>query len=76
MTIDAAGERAELGKAAISAGDWVTIDGDSGKIFLGRREVLTKRPEAELAEIAKWRSELRGSAGRRRRSRERRSAAA
>ncbi|MGY3486052.1 pyruvate,orthophosphate dikinase [Bradyrhizobium sp. USDA 4011] len=76
MKIDAAGERAELGKAAISAGDWVTIDGDSGKIFLGRREVLTKRPEAELAEIAKWRSELRGSAGRRRRSRERKSAAA
>ncbi|MTV17500.1 MULTISPECIES: PEP/pyruvate-binding domain-containing protein [Bradyrhizobium] len=69
MTIDAAGEHAELGKSAISAGDWVTIDGDSGGIYLGRRETRTIRPEAELAEVARWRSELRESAGRRRRTR-------
>ncbi|MHC2254954.1 pyruvate,orthophosphate dikinase [Bradyrhizobium embrapense] len=69
MTIDAASERAALGKAVISAGDWVTIDGDSGGIFLGRRETRTVRPETELAEVAKWRSEVRGAAVRRRRTR-------
>ena len=56
MTIDAAAERAQLDGSTISASDWVTIDGDSGNIYLGRRETSVTRPEAELAEIASWRS--------------------
>ncbi|WP_027581329.1 PEP/pyruvate-binding domain-containing protein [Bradyrhizobium sp. Ai1a-2] len=56
MTIDAAAERASLGKAPILAGDWITIEGDGGNIYLGRRETIVKRPEAELAEIANWQS--------------------
>jgi pyruvate,orthophosphate dikinase len=62
MTIDGAAERAKLGKSAISVGDWITIDGDSGKLFLGRRDTVVRRPEAELAEIARWRSQAGGSA--------------
>jgi pyruvate,orthophosphate dikinase len=57
MTIDAATERASLGNSAIVAGDWITIEGDGGKIYLGQRETIVKRPEAELAEIASWRSQ-------------------
>jgi pyruvate,orthophosphate dikinase len=56
MTIDMAADRALLAGAAISASDWITIDGDSGQIYLGRRETIVTRPEAELAEIAGWRS--------------------
>jgi len=56
MTIDAAAERAQLDGSTISASDWVTVDGDSGNIYLGRRETSVTRPEAELAEIASWRS--------------------
>jgi pyruvate, orthophosphate dikinase len=56
ITIDAAAERAALGNSAILAGDWITIDGDGGRIYLGRRETVVKRPEAELAEIANWRT--------------------
>jgi pyruvate, orthophosphate dikinase len=57
MTIDVAADRAQLAGSAISASDWITIDGDSGNIYLGRCETAVERPEAELAEIAAWRSQ-------------------
>ncbi len=57
MAIDVAADRAQLSGTAISAGDWVTVDGDSGCIYLGRLETVATRPERELAEIAGWRSE-------------------
>ncbi|QWG11166.1 pyruvate, phosphate dikinase [Bradyrhizobium sediminis] len=56
MTIDGAADRAQLAGTTISGSDWITIDGDSGKLYLGRRETIATRPEAELAEIAGWRS--------------------
>ena len=56
MVIDAA-DRALMAGTTISESDWITIDGDSGKIYLGQRETVVTRPEAELAEIAIWRSE-------------------
>ena len=56
MTIDVAADRAQLAGTTISGSDWITIDGDSGNIYLGRRETVVTRPEAELAEIATWRS--------------------
>jgi len=56
MTIDLAADRAELNGSAISGSDWITIDGDSGNIYLGQRETVVTRPEAELAELASWRS--------------------
>jgi pyruvate,orthophosphate dikinase len=58
MTIDVAADRAQLAGTTISASDWVTIDGDSGNIYLGRCETAVERPEAELAEIASWRSQV------------------
>jgi pyruvate,orthophosphate dikinase len=60
MTIDIAADRAQLSGTTISGSDWITIDGDSGYVYLGRREAVTTRPEAELAEVASWRSPARG----------------
>ena len=57
MTIEAATDRARLGGKTISGGDWISIDGDSGRIYQGRREIRVTRPEAELAEIEQWRAE-------------------
>src|ERR1035437_4794151 len=57
MTIDLAADRAQLAGKTISGSDWITIDGDSGNIYLGRRETVVTRSEAELAEIATWRSQ-------------------
>jgi pyruvate,orthophosphate dikinase len=56
MTIEAAADRAQLGGTTISGGDWISIDGDSGRVYQGRHEIRVTRPEAELAEIAQWRA--------------------
>ena len=56
MTVDVAADRAQLAGTTISGSDWVTIDGTGGNIYLGRRDTVETRPEAELAEIAGWRS--------------------
>ena len=58
MTVDAAADRAQLASTTISGSDWITIDGDRGTIYLGWRETVVTRPEAELAEVAIWRSQL------------------
>jgi pyruvate,orthophosphate dikinase len=60
MTVDAAADRAQLASTTISGSDWITIDGDGGNIYLGQRETITTRPDAELAEVATWRSQLHG----------------
>ena len=57
MTIDVTADHAQLAGTTISGSDWITIDGDSGNLYLGRRETVVTRPEAELAEIATWRSQ-------------------
>jgi pyruvate,orthophosphate dikinase len=60
MTIDVAADRAQLAGTTISGSDWITIDGDSGNIYIGRCETAVTRPEAELQEIESWRSQAHG----------------
>jgi pyruvate,orthophosphate dikinase len=55
IAVNAQDGRARIGCAAIAEGDWLTIDGESGHLYLGRLETATTRPETELAEIAQWR---------------------
>lgn len=58
LMIDANGQGARLGNAALRDGDWLSIDGETGAIYLGRGTVITERAEAELAEIESWRSKV------------------
>jgi pyruvate,orthophosphate dikinase len=62
LAVDAAGRAAQLAGAPLEEGDWLTIDGAEGAIYLGRREVAVERPDAELDEIARWRDEARARA--------------
>ncbi len=55
LRIDLSARRAQIAGAAIEEGDWISIDGDAGAIYLGRGEIVEERPEAELAELARWR---------------------
>jgi pyruvate,orthophosphate dikinase len=57
IAIGPAPHQAGMGGTTISAGDWLTIDGGRGNLYLGRLETLTTRPEKELAEIMRWRAE-------------------
>lgn len=56
LVVDLDAHRARLAEAAIVEGDWLSIDGESGDVFLGQREIVTDRPEAALAEIDRWRT--------------------
>jgi pyruvate, orthophosphate dikinase len=58
LAIDVAADRASVAGQRIAGGDWITIDGDSGRLFLGRLATVATRPEAELTEIANWRARL------------------
>jgi pyruvate,orthophosphate dikinase len=60
MTIDVAADCAQLGGTTISGGDWISIDGDSGRIYQGQREIRVTQPDTELAEIDKWRADDHG----------------
>jgi pyruvate, orthophosphate dikinase len=57
------GSRATIGAHVLDEGDWLSLDGESGEIFLGKREIIRELPEAELATIEEWkhRAETLGS---------------
>jgi pyruvate,orthophosphate dikinase len=57
LSVDEARRTARLGKTPINEGDWLSIDGGSGAIFLGRGNIVVERPEAELAQIKRWRDQ-------------------
>jgi len=59
LVIDVAAGSAKFGGTAVLEADWLTVDGDGGNIYLGRLETVARRPEAELAEVASWRSQER-----------------
>jgi pyruvate,orthophosphate dikinase len=56
LNFDVTSHGARLAGTAIKEGDWLSIDGETGAIHLGRGQVVADRPEAELAEIERWRT--------------------
>jgi len=54
LSIDAAQGSAQIRNGAIKEGDWLSIDGEAGTVYLGRGKIVEERPESELAEIARW----------------------
>jgi pyruvate, orthophosphate dikinase len=56
LAVDGDRRQARLGAATFAEGDWLSIDGDSGEVFLGQRQIASERPEAELAQLSAWRA--------------------
>ncbi|HSA67303.1 MAG TPA: hypothetical protein VLE24_06525, partial [Methyloceanibacter sp.] len=46
---------AKLDGKTIREGNWISVDGTSGEVFLEQREIVRARPEAELNAVA-WRA--------------------
>jgi pyruvate, orthophosphate dikinase len=57
LAIDAAGRSAQLARHTLNEGDWLSIDGGSGEIYLGRGTVIGERPAMELAQVEQWRAQ-------------------
>jgi pyruvate,orthophosphate dikinase len=56
--IDISGHSATISGKMVKQGDWLTLDGETGAIYLGRCRTRMERPDAELAEIERWRSKV------------------
>jgi len=61
LSVDAASHSARLANATIKEGDWLSIDGEAGVIYLGQGKIIAERPEAELAIVESWRHNLRSA---------------
>jgi len=47
-----------IGGREFREGDELTLDGDAGRVFAGALSVIRERPEAMLAEVARWKEAL------------------
>ncbi len=56
LRIESDGRGASLGEQRIHAGDWIALDGATGEITLGRRDIV-RAPPPEAETIARWRAE-------------------
>ncbi len=61
LVVDVAGHVARLAQATVKEGDWLSIDGESGAIYLGQGRIVAERPEAELVEVERWRHSRRSA---------------
>lgn len=54
LAIASEGTQATIATHVLEEGDWLSLDGESGEIFLGKREIVRALPEEELAIIEEW----------------------
>ena len=59
LTLDLTARTCSIGGKTLAEGDVITLDGNEGTIHAGRLEVVTERPEAEIAVIEGWRAGVR-----------------
>lgn len=56
LTVEASGRAATIAGHAVKEGDWLSLNGETGEVFLGQRRIIVDRPEADIAEIRSWRT--------------------
>ncbi len=54
LSVDESARQAEISGRAIKEGDWISIDGDSGEVFLGKRRIVTSRPRPCKNAVSLW----------------------
>ncbi|CCD99843.1 PEP/pyruvate-binding domain-containing protein [Bradyrhizobium sp. STM 3809] len=55
IRVDRDALQARIGEDIIAPGDWITVDGNAGCVYLGRGDIVVQRPEAEIAQLSAWR---------------------
>lgn len=54
LAIDEDCREGVIAGTSIHEGDWLSLDGDTGEISMGKREIVTEQPP-ELTELKRWR---------------------
>ena len=57
LGIDLARRCCRIGKKTVQEGEFLSLDGNDGNVYLGKLEIIAEHPEAELAKIATWSAE-------------------
>ncbi len=55
LKIGESGSGGEIAGRKIEEGSWISLDGETGEVMLGRLEIIAEVPQAELAAIDGWR---------------------
>jgi len=55
LQIDLAKRQCRFGETQVNEGEFLSLDGNSGAVYVGKLEPLTKYPEGALRVIASWR---------------------
>jgi pyruvate,orthophosphate dikinase len=58
LRIDANGRCGENAGNKLEEGDWISLDGETGEVMLGRLDIVAELPQVELDAIAEWRRGL------------------
>ena len=66
LAIDAEQRMARLGEQKIGEGDWISIDGETGEVFPGKREIIADRLTAQIEELNRLLKHAAAKAGKRR----------
>jgi len=54
LEIDLSRRCCRIGGKTLREGEFLSLDGNNGDVYAGKLEVVTERPERELARIARW----------------------
>jgi pyruvate,orthophosphate dikinase len=66
LVIDAEKRTARLGEQKIGEGEWISIDGETGEVFLGKREIIADRLTGQIEELDRLLKHEAGKGGKRR----------
>ncbi len=58
LAIDGDHRTCVIGGRALRAGDWLTLDGNSGTVYAGRIPVVIETPDEALRTIARWQADM------------------
>jgi pyruvate, orthophosphate dikinase len=56
LRVEQENRQGRLADTRITEGDWLSIDGGSGEVFLGQRTIVSELPDLELRQLDMWRA--------------------
>jgi pyruvate,orthophosphate dikinase len=60
MAIDLRKRWINIASKTFSEGDFLSLDGNTGKVYAGALDVIVEKPKKYLAEVERWKDEGRG----------------
>ena len=54
LEVDLSKRRCKIGGQILNEGDYLSLDGNEGRVYSGKLDVVTERPEQELRMIEQW----------------------